>query len=161
MEIILEIINAYGGEIVRAILLALAGILGTVAAKLFSKLVNTEIKHTVAKIAAQFVEQAWKALHGEEKMQKALEAAAALLAKYGIKFDAAEMRILIEAAVGEFNEVFAKSWPILEGIAVEDLDDDQLRSLLQQCGFAYTENMTREEMLAALDEDKDTAAEQA
>ena len=41
---------------------------------------------------------------------------------------------------------------VLEGVAVEDLDDDQLRSVLQQCGFAYTENMTREEMLAALDE---------
>lgn len=157
LEIIREIINACSAEVARIILLAIAGLLGTVAAKLL----NTEIKRRVAKIAAQFVEQAWKALHGEEKMQKALEAAAALLAKYGIKFDAAEMRILIEAAVGEFNEVFAKSWPILEGIAVEDLDDDQLRSLLQQCGFAYTENMTREEMLAALDEDKDTAAVQA
>lgn len=41
---------------------------------------------------------------------------------------------------------------ILEGVAVEDLDDDQLRSLLQQMGYTYTENMTREEMLAALDE---------
>lgn len=39
-----------------------------------------------------------------------------------------------------------------EGIDVDDLDDDQLRYVLQQCGFAYTENMTREEMLAALDE---------
>lgn len=42
--------------------------------------------------------------------------------------------------------------PILEGIAVEDLDDAQLRSFLQLNGFSYTEGMTREEMLAALDE---------
>lgn len=42
--------------------------------------------------------------------------------------------------------------PILEGIAVEDLDDAQLRGFLQLNGFAYTEGMTREEMLAALDE---------
>jgi uncharacterized protein YneF (UPF0154 family) len=41
---------------------------------------------------------------------------------------------------------------ILEGVAVEDLDDDQLREIMQQMGFAYTESMTREEMLAALDE---------
>lgn len=157
MEIILEIINACAADIARIILLAIAGLLGTVAAKLL----NTEIKRRVAKIAAQFVEQAWKDLHGDDKLLKALEAAETLLRKRGIKFDAAEMKILIEAAVGEFNEVFAKSWPILEGIAVEDLDDDQLRSLLQQCGFAYTENMTREEMLAALDEDKDTATVQA
>ena len=154
LEIIREIINACSAEVARIILLALAGALGTVVAKLL----NTETKRRVAKIAAQFAEQVYKDLHGDDKLQKALEAAAALLKKRGLKFDAAEMRILIEAAVGEFNEVFAKSWPILEGIAVEDLDDDQLRSLLQQCGFTYTENMTREEMLAALDEDKDAEA---
>ena len=44
---------------------------------------------------------------------------------------------------------------VLEGIAVEDLDDDQLRSLLQQMGYAYTDDMTREELLAALDEAAD------
>lgn len=42
--------------------------------------------------------------------------------------------------------------PVVEGIAVEEMTDDQLRSLLQQLGFSYTENMTRQEMLAALDE---------
>lgn len=155
LEIIREIINACSAEVARIILLALAGALGAVVAKLL----NTETKRRVAKIAAQFAEQVYKDLHGDDKLQKALEAAAALLKKRGLKFDAAEMRILIEAAVGEFNEVFAKSWPILEGIAVEDLDDDQLRSLLQQCGFTYTENMTREEMLAALDETGDAAAQ--
>ena len=41
---------------------------------------------------------------------------------------------------------------ILDGICVEDLDDDQLRSLLQQMGYTYTDTMTREELLAALDE---------
>ena len=46
---------------------------------------------------------------------------------------------------------------ILEGIAVEDMYDEQLRSVLQQAGFAYTENMTPEEMLAALDEAADVA----
>lgn len=151
-------IYTYGSQVLLAVLCAIFGMMGLVAKRMATKYLNTETKRKVAKIAAQFAEQAWNALHGEEKMQKALEAAASLLAKYGIKFDAAEMRIFIEAAVGEFNEAFAKPWPILEGIAVEDLDDDQLRSLLQQCGFTYTENMTREEMLAALDEDKDTEA---
>jgi hypothetical protein len=42
--------------------------------------------------------------------------------------------------------------PILEGIDVDDLTDDQLRSVLQQMGFAYTDAMTREELLDALDE---------
>lgn len=41
---------------------------------------------------------------------------------------------------------------VLDGICVEDMDDDQLRQFLQLNGFAYTDGMTREEMLAALDE---------
>lgn len=41
---------------------------------------------------------------------------------------------------------------ILEGVCVEDLTDDQLRDLLQQMGYTYTDTMTREELLAALDE---------
>lgn len=65
-----------------------------------------------------------------------------------------EMRELLEN-----NEAVAayinSGVQILDGIAVEDLDDEQLRSLLQQCGFAYTDGMTREEMLAALDEAAD------
>ncbi|MCI7809715.1 phage holin family protein, partial [bacterium] len=62
--------------------------------------------------AAQFVEQVWYTLHGPEKLAKALETAEVLLKKKGIDFDSDEMKILIEAAVSEFNEAFKK--PILE-----------------------------------------------
>lgn len=149
-------IYSYGNQILLAALCAIFGALGLAVKKLATKYLDTETKRTVAKIVVQAVEQAWKALHGEDKMQKALEFAATLLRKYGVPFDADEMRIMIEAAVAEFNDAFNTT--VLEGVAVEDLTDEQLRSLLQQCGFAYTENMTREEMLEALDEDKDTQA---
>lgn len=145
------IINTYGSQIALAAIAGIFGYLGMVAKRLATKYLNTETKRKVAKIVAQAVEQAWKALHGPDKLSKALELAATLLAKEGIKFDAAEMAILIEAAVAEFNDAFNTA-PVLEGIAVEDLDDEQLRAVLVQMGFAYTENMTREEMLAALDE---------
>lgn len=147
---------AYGNQIVMALLAAVFGALGLAARKLAVKYLNTETKRTVAKIAAQFVEQVWNALHGEDKLQKALETAEVLLRKQGVPFDADEMRIFIEAAVAEFNDAFHAP-EILEGIAVEDLTDEQLRSVLPQCGIAYTENMTREEMLAAL-EDKEAEA---
>ena len=42
--------------------------------------------------------------------------------------------------------------PVLDGIDVDDLTDAQLRSVLQQMGFGYTEDMTREQLLEALDE---------
>ena len=66
-----------------------------------------------------------------------------------------EMRELLEN--NEDVAAYINGTLVLEGIAVEDLDDDQLRILLQQCGFAYTENMTREEMLAAFDETAEPA----
>lgn len=149
-------INTYGNQIMLAILCAVFGLLGMVAKNLAARFLDNETKRTIAKMAAQFVEQAWKDLHGADKLHKALEAAETLLAKQGIKFDADEMKILIEAAVGEFNEAF-NSVNILPGIDADDLTDEQMRSVLQQIGFAYTENMTREEMLAALDEATDEA----
>ena len=65
-----------------------------------------------AMMASEFpevlLEQAWKTLHGADKLQKALDTAQVLLAKKGIHFDAVEMKVYIEAAVAEFNEAFKK-----------------------------------------------------
>lgn len=157
MEFIMEIINTYGMEIIGAILTALAGVVAVAAKNLATKYINTKVKRDIARTVVQGVEQIYKDLHGEEKLGKALEAAADMLTANGITVTDLELRMLIEAAVGEFNQVF-NSDTIMEGIAVEDLDDDQLRQFLQLNGFAYTEGMTREEMLAALDEAPDVAA---
>lgn len=62
-----------------------------------------------------------------------------------------EMRELLETNEAVAAYINSGAF-ILDGICVEDLDDDQLRQFLQLNGFAYTEGMTREEMLAALDE---------
>jgi hypothetical protein len=158
--ILLEIVNTYGMELLKAIVLLIAGTLGLIACKLANRCLNTETKRTLARTGVLFVEQVYKDLHGEQKMAKFLEYAAAQLKRYGIKFDAEEMKALAEAFLAEFNEAFTKPLPILEGIAVEDLDDEQLRAFMRLNGFAYTEGMKREEMLAALDE-LDAAAAQS
>lgn len=147
----LEIVNAYGVQIIGTILTALAGVVATVAVKLANKYINTKVKREIARTVVQGVEQLYKHLGGEEKLAKALEAAAAMLQEAGITVTDLELRMLLEAAVGEFNDIFNTD-KILEGVAVEDLDDDQLRAFMQFNGFAYTEGMTREQMLAALDE---------
>lgn len=152
MEIFLEIVNTYGPELLGIIMKAVAALLGILAAVLFTRFANTETKKKVAKTCVLFVEQAFKDLHGDEKMAAAMERAAALLKKYGIKFDAGEMLVLAEAALAELNGAFTKRVQILEGMDVEELTDEQLRGLLKFMGFTYTENMNREEMLAALDE---------
>lgn len=64
-----------------------------------------------------------------------------------------EMRALLEE--NEAVAAYVSGELFLKGVAVEDLDDNQLRCLLKQMGFAYTESMTRDEMLAALDEGAD------
>ncbi len=158
MEIIKEIVNAYGAEILGAILTALAGVVGLAVKNLATKYINTSVKRSVARTVVQGVEQLYKDLHGKEKLDKAMEAAADMLLENGITVTALELRMLIEAAVGEFNQVFtAQPLEIAEGIDVDDMTDDMLRAVLVQMGRPAPMSFTREELLAALDE----AAEQA
>lgn len=152
--IILEIVNTYGMELLKAILMLVFGALGLIACKVGTRILNTETKRTLARTGVMFVEQVYKDLHGEDKMAKFLDWAAAQLKRYGIKYDAEEMRALAEACLAEFNNAFTKYGYIMEadGVDVDTLTDEQLREVVKQAGFAYADNMTREEMLAALDE---------
>ena len=99
-------ITTYGGKLIGLMLCIIFGMLGRAVKQIYIQHVNDDTKRTIAKVVVQFVEQAWKTLHGKDKLQKALETAEALLKKKGIDFDADEMKVLIEAAVAEFNEVF-------------------------------------------------------
>lgn len=103
-----EFINQYGMEILYAIITAIAGYIGIVIKNLCTKYINDKTKAAVAKTAVQFVEQVYKDLHGDEKLNAALSAASEMLAEKDIFVSDLEMRVLIEAAVSEFNNAFAK-----------------------------------------------------
>ena len=120
MDFIKLFISEYGTTILYAILTALAGYIGIVAKRLYTKYVNDKTKQAVAKTVVQAVEQIYKDLHGEEKLNKALEAASEMLAEKGITITDLEMRMLIEAALAEFNRAFEKAGT--DGI--EDTADD-------------------------------------
>ena len=105
---ILEIINMYGVEIIGTLLVTLFGIFGMIAKDMVAKHLDTDTKRTLAKVVVQFVEQMYKDLHGKDKLDAALETLSNLLAEKKIYATEAEMRVLIEAAVAEFNEVFKK-----------------------------------------------------
>ena len=109
MKLITEFINQYGMEILYSIVVALAGYIGIVAKNLCTKYINDKTKTAVAKTAVQFVEQVYKDLHGEEKLNRALSAASEMLAEKGIAASDLELRYLIEAAVAEFNNAFNKN----------------------------------------------------
>lgn len=120
MDFIKLFISEYGTTILYAILTALAGYIGIVAKRIYTKYVNDKTKQAVAKTVVQAVEQIYKDLHGEEKLNKALEAASEMLAEKGITITDLEMRMLIEAALAEFNRAFEK-----EGTdGIEDTADD-------------------------------------
>ena len=99
-----EFINSYGTQILYTIVTAIAGYIGIVLKNLAKKYFNDKTKKEVAKNAVQFVEQVFKNLHGEEKLNEALQAAAEMLAEKGITITDLELRVLVEAAVLEFNK---------------------------------------------------------
>lgn len=103
-----EFINTYGMQLMYAIITAIAGYIGIVVKNLVTKYLNDKTKREVAKDAVKFVEQVCKNLHGEEKLNEALLAAAEMLAEKGITITDLELRVLVEAAVAEFNKAFEK-----------------------------------------------------
>lgn len=105
---LVEIINMYGAEIIGTLLVAIFGILGMVAKNIASKYLDNDTKRTMAKVVVQFVEQTYKELHGDAKLKAALEVFAQLLAEKNIDASVTEMKVLLEAAVAEFNKAFEK-----------------------------------------------------
>ena len=139
MEFIKNFISEYGTTILYAILTAIGGYLGIWAKKLYTKYVNDKTKQAVAKTVVQAVEQLYKDLRGEEKLEKALEAAADMLAERGITVTDLELRILIESAVGEFNKAFEKD-PAADITSTEDVigTEDETKEVCDACTIDYS-----------------------
>ena len=104
----LDFINEYGTTILYTILTAIGGYLGIVVKNLYTKYINDKTKEAVAKTCVKAVEQIYKDLHGEDKLNKALESATEMLEQKGVAVTELELRMLIESAVAEFNNAFTK-----------------------------------------------------
>ena len=103
-----EFISEYGATILYAIITAIAGYVGMVVKTLYQRYINDQTKKSVVKTVVQAVEQIYVDLHGEEKLNKAIEAASEMLTEKGIGITELELRMLLESAVGEFNNAFHK-----------------------------------------------------
>ena len=108
MELFNQFMSEYGIQIIGTALLSLAGTLAILLKNLATKYLNDKTKQSIAKIVVQAVEQVYKDLHGEDKLNEGLKMFSDLLTEKGIKISELEMRILLESAVGEFNESFKK-----------------------------------------------------
>ncbi len=101
-----EFVSTYGATLLYTAVTFIAGYIGMTVKSLYKKYVDTQIKESVVKTCVKAVEQIYKDLHGEEKLQKALESASEMLIEKGINITELELRMLIEAAVAEFNDAF-------------------------------------------------------
>lgn len=78
-------------------------IVGIIKAK-YTEYVNTDTKKELAMLTVRYVEQVFKALHGNEKLNKAKSAFIKVLNERGIEISEDEVNILLEAAVHRMNE---------------------------------------------------------
>jgi len=109
MEILKEFINEYATTILYTIVTAFAGFVGIAIKSLLKKYVDNKTKKEVAKTVVKAVEQIYKDLHGQEKYDKAVEAMSQMLEEKGIAISEIEIKMLIEAAVSEFNNSFGEA----------------------------------------------------
>lgn len=93
----------YGSQVLLSVLCMLFAGLGLLVRQLAQRYLTDECKRAAAATAVRFAEQVFSDLHGEEKLSKAMEAAALLLKNKRIPFDEKEMRILMEAALQAFH----------------------------------------------------------
>lgn len=96
-------IQPYLLEIIVAILTGVASFIGIKIKKVYEDHVNTKTKKDVVETTVKYVEQVYKDIHGEEKLNKAKEKALEWLNEKGISVSDTELEILIEAAVNGFN----------------------------------------------------------
>ena len=112
MELFQSYIAENGVEILATIVTAIFGLIGVLAKKLYNKIIDEKNEKVVEKVVGycvQGVEQLYKDLHGEEKLNKVIEAVTDILNEKGITVTDLELRMLIESAVGSFNDNFKKT----------------------------------------------------
>ena len=103
-----DFIVNYGMEILYAVVSTIVGFIAYGVKKLVDKYFNDGTKKAVAKTVVRAVEQIYKDLDGAKKLEMGISFLSEMLNEKGIKISDTEIRLLIEDAVGEFNEVFNK-----------------------------------------------------
>ena len=110
----INFLNEYGilSMVITAVVGAVGTALGIFFKRLYTNTIGDKIKldtvKEIARVVVKFVEQVYKDIHGEEKLDKALEAFAEMLNNKGITISELEMRVYLESALAEFNEAFNK-----------------------------------------------------
>lgn len=131
MDKVINFLNEYG--LLSAIITGLASALGVLLKKLYDRTIGAyfkdKVKREVTAQVVKFVEQVYKDLHGEEKLAKAIEAAAEMLSEKGITISELELRVLLESALAELNDAFQKT-DVKEALDLEELLGPEVAQLV-------------------------------
>lgn len=103
-EIFQQFMSTYGVTILYSIITAVAGYIGIAIKNVYERFINDKTKQDVARTCVKAVEQIYKDLHGEEKLNKCVETMSEMLNEKGIAISHIEIMMLIEAAVKEMND---------------------------------------------------------
>lgn len=132
MDKVINFLNEYG--LLSAIITGLASALGVLLKKIYDRTLGAYFKDkTKREVAAQvvkFVEQVYKDLHGEDKLAKAIEAAAEMLNEKGITISELELRVLLESALAELNDAFKNKTDVKEALDLEELLGPEVAQLV-------------------------------
>ncbi len=108
MNIIKEFINTYGSEILYTVLTTVFSFIGIQIKKIYEKYIDNKIKKNIVEDTVKYVEQVYKNLSSTKKFNKAKDNIISLLNESGISITELELKVLIEAAVNNFNNYNSK-----------------------------------------------------
>lgn len=104
MNIIQEMINQIGINIIQTFLAVVVAYIGIVCKRLYNKYIDTELKKTIVMDCVKAVEQVFTDIHGDNKKIECENKICQLLGEYGITITQVELDIMIESAVQEMNK---------------------------------------------------------
>lgn len=132
MSAFINFLNEYG--LLSAIITGLASALGVLLKKLYDRTIGAyfkdKVKREVAAQVVKYVEQVYKDLHGEEKLDEAITAAAEMLNEKGITVSELELRVLLESALAELNNAFNNKTDVKEALDLEELLGPEVAQLV-------------------------------
>ena len=108
MEQMMEAIMPAVLNLVSTIVICALGVVGYKAKQVYQKYVDTQIEKDVVNTTVNYVEQVYKDIHGEEKLQKAISLVTQTLISKGITINEGQIEQLIESAVYGLNQGWNK-----------------------------------------------------
>lgn len=126
-EVMVEMMNQILEILLPAVATLLAGWLAVVGNKvktLYTEKVNTQIKKEVVEATVTYVQQVYKALDGDVKLDKAVDRASVILTEKGIPISEAELTMLIEAAVYGLKQGWLNDEPTVLEIEEKNVESE-------------------------------------